>query len=119
MPRICIFITTDAVSLIRQGKLMEKITQGNFTLRDMYEQFQNLLKMGAISPARSIPLYRVAGSRSSCAIFLEILFDGFHTHTLNTHASRMLSLSVYRLLAPSILLLSSSASDHSCRSQAR
>jgi signal recognition particle subunit SRP54 len=30
-------------------ELMEKLKQGVFTLRDMYEQFQNIMKMGPIN----------------------------------------------------------------------
>jgi len=32
-----------------QTKMLEKIQQGNFTLREMREQFQNILKMGPIN----------------------------------------------------------------------
>jgi len=32
-----------------QTKLMDKIYQGNFSLRDMYEQFENILKMGPLN----------------------------------------------------------------------
>lgn len=31
---------------IDQKELMERLKHGQFTLRDMYEQFQNLMKMG-------------------------------------------------------------------------
>lgn len=30
-------------------ELLEKIKHGQFTLRDMYEQFQNIMKMGPFS----------------------------------------------------------------------
>ena len=30
-------------------ELMEKLKHGQFTLRDMYEQFQNIMKMGPIN----------------------------------------------------------------------
>lgn len=30
-------------------ELLEKIKHGQFTLRDMYEQFQNVMKMGPFS----------------------------------------------------------------------
>jgi len=36
-------------SMEDQNKLMQKISEGNFTLRDMYEQFQNILKMGPLN----------------------------------------------------------------------
>ena len=32
--------------------MIEKIAKGNFTMRIMYEQFQNLTKMGPMSQAR-------------------------------------------------------------------
>lgn len=31
------------------NELLEKIKHGQFTLRDMYEQFQNIMKMGPFS----------------------------------------------------------------------
>ena len=36
--------------LFDQKELMKKLTEGNgrFTFRDMYEQFQNLLKLGPL-----------------------------------------------------------------------
>ena len=40
-----------------QPEMIEKIAKGNFTMRIMYEQFQNLTKMGPMSQARlSSPL---------------------------------------------------------------
>lgn len=32
----------------QQPELLQKLSEGNFTLRIMYEQFQNILKMGPI-----------------------------------------------------------------------
>eukprot|EP01098_Paradermamoeba_levis_P010183 TRINITY_DN4278_c0_g1_i1.p1 TRINITY_DN4278_c0_g1~~TRINITY_DN4278_c0_g1_i1.p1 ORF type:complete len:485 (-),score=171.84 TRINITY_DN4278_c0_g1_i1:53-1507(-) len=37
-----------AVPLDDQPQLMQRLSQGIFTLRDMYEQFQNILKMGPL-----------------------------------------------------------------------
>lgn len=37
------------LKLDQNKELMKKLEQGVFTLRDMYEQFQNILKMGPIS----------------------------------------------------------------------
>jgi len=37
------------LNLDQNKELMKKLEQGVFTLRDMYEQFQNILKMGPIS----------------------------------------------------------------------
>eukprot|EP00126_Sphaerothecum_destruens_P010040 Sdes_comp20665_c0_seq1m15993 len=34
------------LNLDKNGELVEKLSQGIFTLRDMYEQFQNIMKMG-------------------------------------------------------------------------
>lgn len=33
----------------QQEKMMERLQQGKFTMRDMYEQFQNILKMGPLN----------------------------------------------------------------------
>ncbi len=38
-----------------QPEMIEKIAKGNFTMRIMYEQFQNLTKMGPMSQARHCP----------------------------------------------------------------
>ena len=35
--------------------MIEKIAKGNFTMRIMYEQFQNLTKMGPMSQVRGCP----------------------------------------------------------------
>ena len=35
-------------------ELMKKIKQGQFTLRDMYEQFQNIMRMGPLSQVLSM-----------------------------------------------------------------
>lgn len=39
----------EVVPMDQQPELLQKLSEGNFTLRIMYEQFQNLLKMGPIS----------------------------------------------------------------------
>ena len=38
-----------------QPEMVERLAKGNFTMRTMYEQFQNLTKMGPMSQA-STPL---------------------------------------------------------------
>jgi signal recognition particle subunit SRP54 len=38
--------------LDKQPELYQKLSQGVFTLRDMYEQFQNVMKMGPLSKVR-------------------------------------------------------------------
>lgn len=38
----------EVVPMDQQPELLQKLSEGNFTLRVMYEQFQNLLKMGPI-----------------------------------------------------------------------
>ena len=42
-------IVKEAVPLEDQPKLLEKITSGNFTLRDMQSQYKNILKIGSFS----------------------------------------------------------------------
>jgi len=39
----------EVVPMDQQPELLQKLSEGNFTLRIMYEQFQNILKMGPIS----------------------------------------------------------------------
>merc|ERR1712137_1053323 len=40
---------TEAMPLDKQPELLKKISKGKFSLRDLYEQFQNLQKMGPMS----------------------------------------------------------------------
>mmetsp|Transcript_56921 Transcript_56921/g.123160 ORF Transcript_56921/g.123160 Transcript_56921/m.123160 type:complete len:519 (-) Transcript_56921:120-1676(-) len=40
---------TEAMPLDKQPELLSKISKGKFSLRDLYEQFQNLQKMGPMS----------------------------------------------------------------------
>ena len=44
----------EVVPMDQQPELLQKLTEGNFTLRIMYEQFQNILKMGPISQVTSL-----------------------------------------------------------------
>ena len=47
--------TIQEAGLDKRGpELMQKISSGVFTLRDMYEQFQNLMKMGSLSKMMSM-----------------------------------------------------------------
>ena len=39
----------EVVPMDQQPELLQKLSEGNFTLRIMYEQFQNILKMGPIN----------------------------------------------------------------------
>ena len=39
----------EVVPMDQQPELLQKLSEGNFTLRIMYEQFQNIMKMGPIS----------------------------------------------------------------------
>lgn len=48
-------------------ELMEKIKHGQFTLRDMYEQFQTVMKMG--------PFSQIMVSRRFCFLIGFILLD--------------------------------------------
>lgn len=38
----------EAVPMDQQPELLQKLSEGNFTLRIMYEQFQNILNMGPL-----------------------------------------------------------------------
>lgn len=38
----------EVVPMDQQPELLQKLSEGHFTLRIMYEQFQNILKMGPI-----------------------------------------------------------------------
>lgn len=44
----------EVISTEKQQELMERISKGKFTLKDMYDQFQNVLKMGPISKVMSM-----------------------------------------------------------------
>ena len=39
-----------------EDKMMDDIKKGRFTLRNMYEQFQNIMKLGPISQVTRISL---------------------------------------------------------------
>ncbi|KAJ1463076.1 SRP54-type protein [Pelagophyceae sp. CCMP2097] len=39
----------DTVGLDKQPEMLEKLARGQFTLRDMYEQFQNVMKLGPLN----------------------------------------------------------------------
>lgn len=58
-------------------ELLEKIKHGQFTLRDMYEQFQNIMKMGPFSQIMVIHI--VIATYVSCwvCIFLKGMIPGF------------------------------------------
>eukprot|EP00741_Cyanophora_paradoxa_P020412 tig00021254_g19703.t1 len=49
-----LFNTIKDAGLDKQPELISKLTQGVFTLRDMYEQFQNILKLGPLSKVMSM-----------------------------------------------------------------
>lgn len=51
----------EVVPMDQQPELLQKLSEGNFTLRIMYEQFQNLLKMGPIGQVCRLPnqLHRI------------------------------------------------------------
>nr|XP_023920554.1 signal recognition particle 54 kDa protein 2-like isoform X2 [Quercus suber] len=44
----------EVVPMDQQPELLQKLSEGNFTLRIMYEQFQNIMKMGPISQVFSM-----------------------------------------------------------------
>jgi len=68
----------EVVPTDQQPELLQKLSEGNFTLRIMYEQFQNILKMGPI------------GQVSSFLCLMEFIFHNFIfdalTHTNNGSA---------------------------------
>lgn len=47
-------VVQEAIPLDKQPELLNKISHGQFSLRDMYEQFQTVLKMGSISNLMSL-----------------------------------------------------------------
>jgi signal recognition particle subunit SRP54 len=44
----------EVVPMDQQSELLQKLTKGNFTLRIMYEQFQNIQNMGPLSQVMSM-----------------------------------------------------------------
>lgn len=44
----------EVVPVDQQPELLQKLTEGNFTMRIMYEQFQNILKMGPIGQVSNL-----------------------------------------------------------------
>jgi signal recognition particle subunit SRP54 len=47
-------VVQEAIPLDKQPELLNKISHGQFSLRDMYEQFQTVLKMGSINNLMSL-----------------------------------------------------------------
>lgn len=49
----------DAFKSVQDGKsqeeLMNKMAKGEFTLRDMYNQFQKVMSMGSMGKVRTVP----------------------------------------------------------------
>ena len=45
---------TDVVSIEDHAQMAARMSQGIFTLRDLYEQFQNVMKMGPLGQVRSL-----------------------------------------------------------------
>nr|GEU87285.1 signal recognition particle 54 kDa protein 2 [Tanacetum cinerariifolium] len=44
----------EVVPMEQPPELLQKLSEGNFTMRIMYEQFQNILKMGPINQMQSL-----------------------------------------------------------------
>jgi signal recognition particle subunit SRP54 len=44
----------EVVPMDQQPELLQKLTEGNFTLRIMYEQFQNIQNMGPLNQVMSM-----------------------------------------------------------------
>lgn len=49
----------EVVPMDQQPELLQKLSEGNFTLRIMYEQFQNILKMGPIGQVCQLHTYPI------------------------------------------------------------
>jgi hypothetical protein len=49
----------EVVPMDQQPELLQKLSEGNFTLRIMYEQFQNILKMGPIGQVTTLLYLRM------------------------------------------------------------
>ena len=47
-------VVQEAIPLDKQPELLNKISHGQFSLRDMYEQFQTVMKMGSINQVMSL-----------------------------------------------------------------
>ncbi len=45
------------LKLVENEELIDKLRHGQFTLRDMYEQFQNIMKMGPFNQIIVRPAY--------------------------------------------------------------
>ena len=63
----------EQLKLENNEELIEKLKHGQFTLRDMYEQFQNIMKMG---PINQIMVH------ATCIVWLK-LFRPFLISNLN------------------------------------
>ena len=63
----------EQLKLENNEELLEKLKHGQFTLRDMYEQFQNIMKMGPINqimgmiPGFSTDFLTKGGEKESAA----------------------------------------------------
>lgn len=50
----------EVVPMDQQPELLQMLSEGHFTLRIMYEQFQNILKMGPIGQVTTLLYLRMA-----------------------------------------------------------
>ncbi len=82
--------------LDKQPELYQKLSQGVFTLRDMYEQFQNVMKMGPLGKVRRTSmhvLYRAAMCARMCLLKGAVAMPLSECHDLqqkrNHHASTL------------------------------
>lgn len=67
--KICFFVDqVNDLKLEDNEALIKKLQHGHFTLRDMYEQFQNVRKMG---PMSQIMVRNMVHLRITVFIFLE------------------------------------------------
>jgi signal recognition particle GTPase len=66
---------TEAIPLDQQPELLEKLSQGQFTLRIMYEQFQNIQKMGPLNQVRRGSVKRGTGFGGSFAVVNPVQYE--------------------------------------------
>ncbi|PPS15564.1 hypothetical protein GOBAR_AA05021 [Gossypium barbadense] len=67
----------EVVPMDQQPELLQKLSEGNFTLRIMYEQFQNILKMGPIGQSwKSLKCSQIlVPSWRNCCLVIDLVFS--------------------------------------------
>ena len=78
----------EQLKLDNNEELLEKLKHGQFTLRDMYEQFQNIMKMGPINQImvrereRTLFTVEISFLNSKLCFFVQGMIPGFSTEFL-------------------------------------